>query len=124
MPLFGGRRSAFNTHTLRTSALALGLAAAMALVSAGAVAQCREPRPPVFPEFDAADLSVMEVADKRLQLYIDSAEEYLECLSEDERKRKIDSVLGHIKEVTASYNNLANNYRKSRAEKLFSTSPE
>lgn len=117
MRLFGGRKSAVS---FRSFCLAVALAA----MSASATAQCREPRPPVFPEFDAADLSVMDVADKRLQLYIDSAEEYLECLSEEERKRKMDGVLGHIKEVTASYNALANHYRKSRAEKLFSSSPE
>lgn len=87
------------------------------------MAQCSEPVAPVFPAFDAADLTVMEIADKRLQAYIDDAEDYLECLGEDDRNRKMDGVLARIKEVTTRYNVLANRYRKSRTEKLFSDSP-
>lgn len=117
MRLFG---DLLKTDSFRT----LCFIAVLATLSASASAQCREPKPPVFPEFDASDLSVMEVADKRLQLYIDSAEEYLECLGEEERKGKMDGILGRIKDVTARYNTLANHYRKSRAEKLFSNSPE
>lgn len=94
--------------------------ASISLVSGALAGDCREPAAPRFPTFDATKLDNMETADQRMQVYVDRTEEYLECLSEEERKQKMEGVLARMKQVTARYNELAVAYRKSKAEQLFS----
>lgn len=101
----------------------VALIASFSLVSSALAGDCSEPAAPKFPTFDASKLDNMETADQRMQVYVDKTEEYLECLSEEERKQKMEGVLARMKQVTARYNELAVAYRKSKAEQLFSNSP-
>lgn len=110
MPASAGFRAAF-TFVLLAAHLTL---------SHPAAAQCREPIPPIFPAFDARDLSVMDVAEQKMQRFVNQTEEYLDCMAPEQRKQKMDAVLAEMKRVTADYNALVVAYRKSKAEQLFS----
>lgn len=87
-------------------------------------AQCEEPTVPSFPAIQNADLSDMEAADIRMQRYVNETEEYLECLSSEERKLRTDAILAKMKQVTSEYNAFAVAYRKSKTRELFSNSGE
>ncbi len=84
--------------------------------------RCVEPQAPRFPSPGDITLKSMELAHRAMQRYINGTETYLECLSPEDRKQKMDEVLATIKQVTTEFNALSVAYRKHRDEVLFSDS--
>lgn len=64
----------------------------------------------------------MEAAERNMQRYVDQTEDYLDCLTPEERKVKMDGVLEEMRRITAKYNTLSVAYRKSKTQQLFSES--
>ena len=110
MPLFGGCYIS-RMRTVFVMLLTLSLPV---------LGACREPSTPVFPKLENPSLQVMEAAQRSMQDYIDRTEDYLDCLSVDERKQKMDGILSKMKQVTSQYNALKIAYRKQRTQQLFS----
>lgn len=104
------------TRSLQHCVLATG----MAFISVLSQADCTVPPAPEFPHLEAASLTSMELAHRNMQTFISRTEDYLECLSPEERKLKMDSVLATMKQVSSDYNALRSAYRKQQAMQLYS----
>ena len=93
---------------------------ALLLISLSALGDCNRPRIPSFPNSEAATLPEIETAQAAMQKYVKATEDYLDCLTEDQREQEMDGVLAEMKGVTGEYNTLMVSYRKRRANQLFS----
>lgn len=82
-------------------------------------ADCQAPQVPRFPNVETADFESMEQAHHNMQIFISRTEDYLDCLSPEERKLKMDDVLAKMKQASADYNALRSAYRKHQTQQLY-----
>lgn len=109
MPVTGKR---FTAAICAPAALLLSL-------TLNAYGECREPVAPTLPKHELASIDAMERLQSDMQHYVKMTEDYLECLSPNQRNQQMDGILVKMKQVTGEYNALMVAYRKRKTDLLY-----